>query len=608
MWKRIKQIIQRATLSDRTDDLNLIVRVVTEYGLPHWRNFARVGIVMAIGAAATAGFAYLFSHVINDVYFQRGFGEVVLLAIVIMLLFAVKGFASYGQAVMLARVNNRITRECQQRLFGKLVQEGMEYFADRQSAQFGAIFIQGGSAVSGTLNVLVLGLGRDLMTLIGLVVVMVVQNPILSIFGVVIMPIAVVGVRKLIKQVRYLMQTQFAGGVNILSLLQETMHGFRVVKAFNLEDELSRRIGRDILDIEAASNKIARVSNRSGPMMETLGGCAIGLVFLYGGYLILERGAAPGQFISFIGAFLLAYEPAKRIARMNIDLSGTQVGVRVLFSMLDSQPAEADDGHKPPLVVTAGRVEFADVAFAYRPDQPVLCATSFVAEPGQVTALVGPSGGGKSTIFSLLLDFYRPQGGAIIIDGCRTGEVGRKSVRANIAYVGQEPFLFHGSIRDNILCGRPGATEAQLVDAAKAAYAHDFIMSFPLGYDAQVGEVGSHLSLGQRQRIAIARALIKDAPIVLLDEPTASLDSESEHKVKDALRRLSAGKTTIVIAHRLNTIEDADCIHVVDKGAIAESGSHRELLRKGGRYASFFRLQFRDQSAGGAAPVEPAVS
>jgi ATP-binding cassette subfamily B protein len=607
MWKRIKRIIQRATLSDRTDDLNLIVRVVTEHGLPHWRNFAQVGVVMAISAGATAGFAYLFSHVINDVYFRRSFGEVVLLAFVIMLLFAVKGFASYGQAVMLARVNNRITRECQQRLFGKLVQQGMEYLADRQSAYFTALF-GNATTVAAMLNVLVLGLGRDLMTLIGLVVVMVVQNPFLSIFGVVLMPVAVVGVRKLIKQIKYLVQTEFAGAVNILSLLQETMHGFRVVKAFNLEDELSRRIGQDILSIEAASNKVARVSNRSGPMMETLGGCAIGLVFLYGGYLILEKGAAPGQFISFIGAFLLAYEPAKRIARMNIDLSSTLVGARMLFSMLDSPPAEGDDGHKPALAVTAGRVEFDAVDFAYRPDQPVLCATSFVAEPGQVTALVGPSGGGKSTIFSLLLDFYRPQRGAIIIDGCPIGDVGRKSVRANIAYVGQEPFLFHGSIRDNILCGRPGATEAELVDAAKAAYAHDFIMSFPLGYDAQVGEIGSHLSLGQRQRIAIARALIKDAPIVLLDEPTASLDSESEHKVKDALRRLSAGKTTIVIAHRLNTIEDADCIHVVDKGAIVESGSHRELLRRGGRYATFFRLQFRDQSAGAALPVEPAVS
>ena len=562
---------------------------------------------MAIGAGSTASFAYLFSHVINDVYFKRGFTNVVLIALLIMALFAAKGFASYGQAIMLARINNRITRECQQQLFAKLVQQGMEYLADRQSAYFTALF-GATTTVAAMLNVLVLGLGRDLMTLIGLVVVMVVQNPFMSIFGIVVMPLAVFGVRRLIKQVKHLIQTEFAGGINILSLLQETMHGFRVVKAFNLEDELSRRIGADIRSIEAASNKVARVSNSTGPMMETLGGCAVALVFLYGGYLTLEKGAAPGEFISFIGAFLLAYEPAKRIARMNIDLAPTFVGVRMLYAMLDAPPAEGDDGHKPVLAVTAGRVEFVGVDFAYRPDQPVLRAMSFVAAPGQVTALVGPSGGGKSTIFSLLLDFYRPRNGAIMIDGCQISDVGRKSVRANIAYVGQEPFLFHGSIRDNILCGRPGATDAELIAAAKAAYAHDFIMSFPLGYDAQVGEIGSHLSLGQRQRIAIARALIKDAPIVLLDEPTASLDSESEHKIKDALRRLSAGKTTIVIAHRLNTIADADCIHVVDNGAIVESGSHAELLRNNGRYATFCRLQFRDQSEGLPLPVEQPVA
>jgi ATP-binding cassette subfamily B protein len=193
---------------------------------------------------------------------------------------------------------------------------------------------------------------------------------------------------------------------------------------------------------------------------------------------------------------------------------------------------------------------------------------------------------------SLLLDFYRPQSGVIAIDGRHIGDVSRKSVRANIAYVGQEPFLFLGSIRDNIMCGMPDATEAQLFAAAKGAHAHDFITSFPLGYDTPVGEFGSHLSLGQRQRVAVARALIKNAPIILLDEPTASLDSESEQKVQEALHRLCAGKTTLVIAHRLNTIANADCIHVVENGAIVESGPHGELLRRGGRYATFFRLQF----------------
>jgi ATP-binding cassette, subfamily B, bacterial MsbA len=608
MLDRFKRTIQHVFLGDRPNDLNLIVRVVTENALPQWRSFARMWGLMAISAAATASFAYLFSHVINDVYFRRSFGEVALLAVVIMVLFAVKGFASYGQAVMLARVNNRITRDNQQRLFDKLVQEGMEYFVDRQSTQSTMAFTAGVNAPASILNVLVSGFGRDLMTLIGLIAVMVVQTPFMSVFAVVAMPIAVTGVRKLIKQVKQLMRTEFARAADIYTVLHETMKGFRVVKAFNMEDALSRRIAHDILSIEAAANKLARASNRSAPMMEALGGCAIGLVLLYAGYLIIEQGAAPGQFLSFIGAFLLAYEPAKRLARMNIDLAGLLVGSRILYDALDSPPAEGDDSDKPALAVTDGQVEFADVEFSYRPGEPVLQRTSFVAEPGKVTALVGPSGGGKSTIFSLLLDFYRPQGGAIIVDGQKTRDVTRKSVRASIAYVGQEPFLFHGTIRDNIMCGKPGATEAELIAAARAAYAHDFVMSFPLGYDAQVGEVGSQLSLGQRQRIAIARALIKNAPIILLDEATASLDSESEVRVKEALGRLCAGKTTLVIAHRLNTIVDADCIHVVEKGAIVESDQHQELLRREGRYATFFRLQFPGERERPVIAAEPALS
>jgi ATP-binding cassette, subfamily B, bacterial MsbA len=584
--------LRRLVLADRKSDLNLVLRVLNVYGRAHWRRFVVIIALMGIAAAATAGFAYLFAHVINDVYFRRNFADVVALALVIMFLFTAKGFANYGQAVMLARVGNRITAENQQRLYDKLVQEGMEYFADRHSSQFSAIYVQATGSASSVLNVVVLALGRDLMTLIGLLIVMVVQNPVLSLIAILAMPPAVIGVRKLVKRVKHLAMTQFSRGMNILQVIQETVQGFRVVKAFNLETAMRQRIKEDIASIEAASNKIARVSNRSGPMMETLGGGAIALVLLYGGFLIMKTGARPGEFVSFIGAFLLAYEPAKRIARMNVDLSATLVGLRILFDIIDSPPTEADDSDKPALVVNDGRIEFINVNFAYRPDHPVLRNTCFVAAPGQVTALVGPSGGGKSTIFSLLLDFYRAQSGAVAIDGQNLGDVTRKSVRGSIAYVGQEPFLFRGSIRDNIMCGKADATEAELVAAATDAQAHDFIASFPLGYDSEVGEFGSQLSLGQRQRVSVARALIKNAPIVLLDEPTSSLDSESERKVQEALRRLCTGKTTLVIAHRLNTIVDADCIHVVEQGKIVESGRHAELLRRGGRYATFFRLQF----------------
>src|ERR1700751_5426453 len=321
---------------------------------------------------------------------------------------------------------------------------------------------------------------------------------------------------------------------------------------------------------------MARVSNRAGPIMETLGGFTIGLAIIYGGYRIFETGATPGAFVSFLAAFLLAYEPAKRLARLNIDLNNNLVGVRVFYEGIDSPGGEPNDENLPPLKLTKARIEFADVDFAYRDHTPVLRRMSFVAEPGKVTALVGPSGGGKSTVLNLLLRFYDASGGRVLIDGQNIVSVSRGSLRGALAYVGQIVHLFRGTIRENIALGNLGATDAEIVAAAKAAHAHDFIMSFQAGYDTEVGEHGLKLSGGERQRIA--RALIKNAPIILLDEATAALDSESEHHVQQALSELCKGRTTIVIAHRLSTIMHADRILVIEGGDVAEAGGHDELL------------------------------
>ena len=292
---------------------------------------------------------------------------------------------------------------------------------------------------------------------------------------------------------------------------------------------------------------------------------------------------------------MLAYEPAKRLARLNIDLNSGLVGVRILFDIIDHPPTEQPDDDKPPLKLSTAHVEFANVQFAYRPGERVIRNLSFVAEPGKVTALVGASGGGKSTILNLILRFYEVDGGRIVIDGQNIAAVSRRSLRSQVAYVGQDVFLFHGSVRENIALGRPGASDAEIIAAAKAAYAHDFIMAFPRGYDTQVGEHGLRVAGGERQRIAVARALLKDAPVILLDEATASLNSKSERQVQGAIEHLCQSRTTIVIAHRLHTVVDADRIFVIEDGAVAESGRHEELLRKSGRYASFYRLQLRDQ-------------
>jgi subfamily B ATP-binding cassette protein MsbA len=322
---------------------------------------------------------------------------------------------------------------------------------------------------------------------------------------------------------------------------------------------------------------------------------------LYGGYSVVALNATPGAFFSFMTAFLMATEPAKRLARLNIDLNSQLVGARMLLEVVDSPASEHSDDDKPALKLSTARIELRDVSFSYRNGETVLNRMSFVAEPGKVTALVGPSGGGKSTVLGLLLRFYEVTQGDIVIDGQSIGAVSRKSLRAQTAYVGQDVYLFRDTIRSNIAFGRAGATENQIIDAAKAACAHDFIMGFPLGYDTPVGEHGTQLSGGQRQRIAVARALIKNAPIILLDEATAALDSESERQVQEAIEHLCQNRTTIVIAHRLHTIMHADAILVVEGGEIVEQGRHDELLRRGGRYASFFRLQHHD--AGALAPI-----
>jgi ATP-binding cassette subfamily B protein len=315
---------------------------------------------------------------------------------------------------------------------------------------------------------------------------------------------------------------------------------------------------------------------------------------MYGGYAVVALNATPGQFFSFMTAFLMATEPAKRLARLNIDLNSQLVGARMLLEVVDSPASEKNDDDKPPLKLSEARIELRDVSFAYRNNEPVLNRMSFITEPGKMTALVGPSGGGKSTVLALLLRFYEVTEGDILIDGQSISQVSRRSLREQTAYVGQDVYLFRDTIRANIAFGRPGATEADIVEAARAACAHDFIMSFPLGYDTPVGEHGTQLSGGQRQRIAVARALVRNAPIVLLDEATAALDSESERQVQEAIDHLCQNRSTIVIAHRLHTIMHADSILVVEAGEIVEQGRHDDLLRRGGRYASFFRLQQRD--------------
>jgi ATP-binding cassette, subfamily B, bacterial MsbA len=585
--------------TDPGRDLAVIRRLVREFGLAQWRRYVMAFLLMGVAALCTAIPVYVIGDMINSAYVQHNFSELLALGIGAAVIFAIKGAASYGSSVILSRIANHIIAENQRRLFSKLLNESIGFFSNRHSSEFAARLMTGASAATQVLNLLINSVGRDLLTLIGLVGVMVYRDPMLAFMSLVVFPPALLVLRKMIKRIRSIARTQFTGGIRVLETLQETLQGIRVVKAFTLEDVLRARFEADVAAVEREANKMARVANRTSPLMEVLGGFAMAGVVIYGGYRVIENPASAGNFFSFITGFLLAAEPAKRLARFNMDLSSNLVAVHILFEIIDSPATEPVDDDRPQLVLDKACIEFSRVGFAYRPGDPVIRDLSFVAEPGQLTALVGHSGGGKSTILNLIPRFYERSSGTIAIDGQDVAAVSRRSLRRQIAYVGQDVYLFHGTVRDNIAFGRPGASEAEIRAAATAAHAHDFIIAFPAGYDTAVGERGLQLSGGERQRIAIACALIRNAPIILLDEATAALDSESERYVQDAIAKLCQGRTTIVIAHRLATVMHADRILVIEAGQIVESGRHDELLRKGGRYASFYRLQLERQ-----APVE----
>ncbi len=581
----------------------LIRRLISEQGVAYWRRYLLAFVLMGISAGATALSAYVLGQVINKAYVDRDVRGIVILSGVTALLFILKGAATYGHQVILSKISNAILANNQRRLFAKLMNESVGFFSERHSSEFLARLTSGAYSVTQVLNLLINALGRDLLLLIGLVVVMLMQDPYMALLGFAVAPPAMLVLRKLVKRIKGLAHNQFTGTADILETMQESLQGIRTVKAFTLEQTMRERIDASIAAVEQNANKMARVSNRASPLMETLGGFAVAGGLMYGGYSVVAMGATPGQFFSFLTAFLMAYEPAKRLARLNIELNSNLIGARKLLEIVDSPSSEPLDDDKPALRLTEARVELRDVSFAYRPNEPVLNRMSFVAEPGKVTALVGPSGGGKSTVLALLLRFYEIGDGEILIDGQSIAAVSRRSLRQQTAYVGQDVYLFRDTIAANIAFGKVDASKDEIVAAAKAACAHEFIMGFPLGYDTPVGEHGTQLSGGQRQRVAVARALIKNAPVILLDEATAALDSESEQQVQEAIEHLCQNRTTIVIAHRLHTIMHADAILVVEGGEIVERGRHDDLLRRSGRYASFFRIQHRDAGPLTLAPI-----
>jgi ATP-binding cassette subfamily B protein len=591
------------------ETVDMLKRLYREHGHKHIKSYLLAMSFLAIGAAATAYTAYLLKPVLNGIIEGDKFRDLRFMAWLVFGLFVLRGVATFLAAITLGRAGNAIIAHAQKRLFDHLLRQDMRFFHERHSSDFITRLVYAPNGVRDTMQAMVTTAGRDVLTVLGLLIVMFVQEPVLALIAIVTMPVAVLLLTQTVGRIRKFVIRGYAGATQIMQTMQETIQGARIVKSFNLEDEMRGRMKTAVREVERSSNRVATGLAMSGPIADTLAGLAIGAVIFYGSWRITLYHADPGSFFSFVAALLMAYEPAKRLARLRLQLQNGVTSARMMYDVLDHPAAETQPPGLPKLDIREGRVTFSDVRFKYRDDEPVLDGLDLIAQPNMTTALVGPSGGGKSTLLALLQRFYDPDAGKIEIDGQDISKVDLAALRSGIAFVSQDVYLFRGTIRDNIALGRPGASDEEIIDAARKAHAHHFIMEFANGYETSVGEQGAQMSGGQKQRIAIARAILKNAPIILLDEPTAALDSESEREVQKALDDLRQGRTTLVVAHRLQTIINADCIYVIDKGRAVEFGTHGELIGRGGTYSNFFASQFGEGAealkAPDAAPSQP---
>jgi len=572
----------------------LIARLLKDHVRPHlWRIGAAV-LCMALTAAATAAYAKILEPVLDDVFVARDATMLMAIPPILLGIALVNGLADLGQAYLMNFVGLRIVVDLQKRMAAKVIGADLAFFHRTPTGTLLTRFTADANLVRQATSSTLTAMVKDSLTLAFLVGLMFYQDWRLALVAFVAFPVAVVPVVKLGRRMRRVAgrtQGEIAGYASVLT---ETFQGARQVKAYNMEAHEVARSGALAERLFRLYLKQVLTRAVSTPIMELLGGCAIAAVVFYGGQRVISGASTPGMFFSFITALLLAYRPLKSLAKLNATLQEGLAATQRVFAVVDLEPDIRDPVPAAELSGCRGDIRFTEVSFSYGPDAAALDRLTLTIPAGQTIALVGPSGAGKSTILNLIPRFYDPDRGHIEIDGRDLCTVTLESLRHSIALVSQEVFLFNDTVRANIAYGSLDKDQTAIVAAARAAAADEFITALPQGYDTVIGERGVTLSGGERQRLSIARAMLKDAPILLLDEATSSLDTESERQVQAALARLKEGRTTLVIAHRLSTVQGADEIVVLDRGRVVERGSHAQLLTAGGLYARLYALQFAD--------------
>ena len=574
-------------------DVTLMKRMLALV-LPYWRRLLVAMLLMMIMAACGGATAYMLQPVVDDVFIGKNMTQYYVLPMVVLVLFVVKGGCAYGQSYLMQWVGERIITQYRIMLYSHIQKLSLSYFDKSSTGELMSRITNDVTRVQGSVTFVATSMVRDTCQLVVLAGVMIYMDWFLAVIALLIFPLCMLPLVKLGRMLRKVTtrSQESMGRINVS--LHETIGGVRIVKGFCREEYEGERFGHEAFTQFKLRVKDVAIRAITSPLMETFGGLGIVAILYYGGWQVLNDQRTMGEFSAFLASTLLLYDPVRKLSNLWNELqSGLSAATRI-YEVLDT-PVEVVE--KPDQITTPppvrDKIEYRDVSFAYEAGKPVLSNVNLVVPVGSILALVGNSGGGKTTMVNLLPRFYDVSAGAILIDGQDIRNYSLHALRSQIAIVTQQTFLFNDTVRANISYARPEATEMEVVAAAQAAYAWDFIQKLPKGLDSIIGEAGVLLSGGERQRLSIARALLSNRPILILDEATSSLDTQSEMYVQKALENLMQGRTTFVIAHRLSTIRKADHIIVMSEGKIMERGGHETLLAQGNLYKSLHDMQFQ---------------